>query len=92
MCVDVLDERFGFELVAVAHQIPGLFHGCSKTLVEIEFPQADYSVSQRTVCTVCHRCYQYNLVEPFMEDKVYVDPIKSGTVLNNNAAFVPYNI
>jgi len=92
MCIDVLDQRFGFELVAVAHQIPGLLHGCSKTLVEIEFLQADNSVSQRTVCTVCHRCYQCNLVEPFMEDKVYLYLTKSGTVLNNNADVAPYNI
>jgi hypothetical protein len=54
--------------------------------------QADNSVSQRTVCTVCHRCYQCNLVEPFMEDKVYLYLTKSGTVLNNNADVAPYNI
>ncbi len=68
--VDVLDQRFGFELVAIAQQIPGLFHGHSQALVEIEFLQADDSVGQRTVCTICHRYYECNLVEPFMEEKI----------------------
>ncbi len=55
--VDVLDQRFGFEPVAIAQQIPSLFNGRAKTLVEIEFLQADDGVGETTICTISHRCY-----------------------------------
>ncbi len=55
--VDVLDQRFGFELVAIAQQIPSLFDRRAKALVEIEFLQANDGVSERMIRATCHRCY-----------------------------------
>ena len=55
--VDVLDQRFGFELMAIAQQIPSLFDGRAKALVEIEFLQPDDGVGETTICTIYHGCY-----------------------------------
>ena len=54
--VDVFDQRFGFELVAIAQQTPSLFDGRAKALVKIEFLQADNRVGERTIRVTCHRC------------------------------------
>ncbi len=55
--VDVLDQRFSFEQVAIAQQIPSLFDGRAKALIKIEFPQANDGVGERTIRAICHRCY-----------------------------------
>ena len=55
--VYVLDQCFGFDLVAIAQQIPSLFYSRAKVLFKVKFLQADDSVDQRTVCTIYHRCF-----------------------------------
>ena len=55
--VYVLDQCLGFDLVAIAQQIPSLFYSRAKVLIKVKFLQADDSVDQRAVGTICHRCF-----------------------------------
>ena len=73
--VNVLNQGFSFQLAAIAQQIPSLFDRRAKGLVEIQFLQPHDGIGERPVCTICHGCYQCNLIEPYMEGKnVALDP------------------